>query len=109
MNLIKKLWNSLVNKTSTSPKLVVVAEVKDEGTIDELFVGACMSIGIGQKILEQTNAIALFCDWYDGPATSQAVLAAIPDFTKDMGGTVNAKFQRHLKKIETVSEQENNK
>ena len=90
MNLLKKLWNWLVRKTSTAPKLAVV-EV--EPTIGELFVSVCSEHGVGLKIINQTNAIELYEKWYTGDADKESVLASIPAFFS-AHSKVNAKMQR---------------
>ena len=92
MNLLKRLWALIVSKTSTAPELAVVEEVQDE-PIEEIFVRVCANHGVGLKILEQTNAVQLFVEWFEGDATDECVLGCIPQFMKEYA-PINAKFQR---------------
>ena len=77
MKLIKKLWNSLVNKTSTSPKLVVVAE--EEDSCADIFLHILQEAG-ASKHVKKVNGIELFVEWYDGPCDEASIRAAIADF-----------------------------
>jgi len=92
MSLLKKLWALIVSRTSTAPELAVVEEVQDE-PIEEIFVRVCASRGVGSRILDQTNAVQLFVEWFEGDATDQCVLDCIPEFMKHHT-LINAKFQR---------------
>ena len=87
------LWNWIIRKTSTTTP-VAVEEMVDTKS---LFIDACAEIGIGTKILVQTNAIELFNDWYDGDPTKEAVSNSIKDFAEAHGGAINAKFARFIK------------
>ena len=92
MSLLKRLWALIVSRTSTAPELAVVEEVQDE-PIEEIFVRVCANHGVGLKILEQTNAVQLFVEWFEGDATDECVLGCIPEFMAHHP-SVNAKFQR---------------
>ena len=89
MNLLKSLWNKLVNKTSTSPTMVLVQE--DPRPLGEVFAHLCREAGVKQRDLDSTNAVALFEEWYLGLKTEEDILAAIADF-KVAHPTINAKF-----------------
>ena len=98
MNLLKQLWNWLVRKTSTTPKLAVVEsapatiDIEEEKRVQELFLCLARTAGVKNKDLESTNAAELFVQWYEGKSTEQEVLQAIPEFLNHHGGTLNAKF-----------------
>ena len=92
MSLLKRLWTLIINRTSTAPELTVVEEVQNE-PIEQIFVRVCANHGVGLKILEQTNAVQLFVEWFDGDATDECVLGCIPEFMSHYP-SVNAKFQR---------------
>ena len=97
MNWLKTLWNKLVNKTSVAPTLVVVEEVQEpEQDIADLFLEVCADLGIGSKIIEQTNAVELFVSWYDGDATKEQVRNSLLTFISLTGGQVNAKFGKFV-------------
>ena len=110
MNWLKTLWDWLIRKTSTSPKIVLVKEtstsdrseeptpcvVEEERSIGELFLEACADLGIGAKVLESTGALEKFEDWYTGPTNKESVADSIGKFIKT-DGTINAKFQRFIK------------
>ena len=96
MNWIKKLWNNLVSKTSVAPTLVV-AEEEPELDVADLFLEVCSDLGIGSKIIEQTNAVELFVCWYDGEPDKQQVQNSFATFVEVTGGQVNAKLGRFVK------------
>ena len=96
MNWIKTLWNKLISKTSVAPTLVVVEEVPELDVAD-LFLEVCSDLGIGSKVIEQTNAVELFVIWYDGGATKVEVQNSLATFVKVTGGQVNAKLGRFVK------------
>ena len=98
MNLLKRLWNWLVRKTSTSPKLAVVDGIQkpQSDSIEEIFVRVCSNQGVGSKTLEQINATRLFAEWFTGEATDECVLGCIPEFL-ETHSAVNAKLQRFFK------------
>lgn len=76
MNLLKTLWNRLVNKTSVSQTTVVVEE---EGCCGEIFLNILRTAGIS-KYVRKVNGLELFEEWYDGPCNEESIRAAIPDF-----------------------------
>lgn len=94
MNWLKRLWNWLVRKTSTAPKLAVVVEevVDNEEPVDVVFIRVCKSAGVKSRDLESTNAASLFKEWYTGKGYEADVLEAIPQFLKETGGSVSAKL-----------------
>jgi len=92
MNWLKVLWNKLVNKTSTSPTLVVVEE---EHSVGELFLEVCTEAGLGSRVLAATNAVEKFEKWYTGALDKESVRASIEEFKKT-DAAVNAKFQGRL-------------
>jgi len=102
MNWLSILWNWLVRKTSTSPKLSLIEEeptpcvVEEERSIEELFLEVCADIGIGIKILDSTNAVEKYENWYAGPLNKEDVMNSLQEFIKT-DGVVNAKFQGFLK------------
>ena len=78
MNLLKRLWNWIISKTSTAPTLAVVEEPKEEPA--QIFKRLCNAAGVGDKRLDSVNAIQLFTEWYDGEADEQSVLTSIEAF-----------------------------
>ena len=64
--------------------------------MQELFIEVCTDLGIGQKILDSTDAVSKFEEWYTGEANKQSVLDSIKDFVNS-DSAINAKFQRSLK------------
>jgi len=102
MSWLRILWNWLVGKTSTSPKLTLVEEeptpcvVEEERSIEELFLEVCADLGIGAKVIDSTGALEKFEDWYPGPANKESVADSIGEFIKT-DGAVNAKFQGLVK------------
>ena len=92
MSWIKSLWDKVVNKTSTSPTLVVVEEQQVD--VRKVFEHYCRSKGVKQADLDSVNAGGLFEEWYDGEATEDAVKESIQDFKQAMGGGINAKLNK---------------
>ena len=95
INLLKRLWNFLVSKTSQTIEVipVLVEDTTEEIDLRALFVQVCTSKGMGDRPLRESNAVELFLEWYDGELTHEAILACIPEFMAQ-NNTVNAKFQR---------------
>jgi hypothetical protein len=110
MNWLKTLWDWLIRKTSTSPKIVLVKEVVDddhreeptpcvveeERSIEELFLEVCGDLGIGTKVIDSTDALEKFEDWYTGPTNKESVSGSMGEFIKT-DSVINAKFQRFVK------------
>lgn len=100
MNLIKKLWNSLVNKTSTSPKLVVIkddvtpVEVEDDRSIGEIFYSICREAKVGHHELVKAGIVEAFESWYDGANNEESIRSSIDEFRNEHGGTIAAKLAR---------------
>ena len=95
MNIIKKLWNSIVNKTSTTPKTTVVVE---EVEVEQEQCGAtfeilCLEAGVSQRTIDKASLVELFNEWYVGPCDRSAVRASIDAFKKH-NPMVNAKLAR---------------
>jgi hypothetical protein len=78
MNLLKNLWNRVVNRTSLSAKLTLV-EDPPECTASELLECVLEGDGASPWFLK-LNAPELFEKWYTGDLTEEAVRAAIPEF-----------------------------
>ena len=101
MNWLKSLWTTLVRKTSTVTEEVseevVEVLVEEDAPIGQIFVTVCQQKGVGARTINSTNAVELFENWYDGPATEEAILESLPNFLSETGGPVNAKFQRFIK------------
>jgi hypothetical protein len=93
MNWLKTFWNKLVNKTSVSSTLVLVEE---ECSVVELFLEVCTEAGVGSRILDSTNAVEKFEDWYTGPASKESIAASLKEFIKT-DSVINAKLQRFVK------------
>ena len=74
------------------------AQVVEERSIEELFLEVCVDIGIGSKILNQTQATEKFVAWYEGPADTESIKKSLVNFVKtDMA--INSKFIRAMKRL----------
>ncbi len=90
MNWLKKLWNSLISKTSTSPKLVVVdeepapVEVEEDNSelVGEILWEVLLEQGVRPSEIRNAKIKELFDAWYDGPCTKKSIVASIGDFKK---------------------------
>ena len=83
MSLLKRLWNWIVRKTATTttPQLVVVEEVEQQGSreeVCELFCRTLRNHGVKPHWLERERE--LFLDWYEGPAELSAVHSAMKEY-----------------------------
>jgi len=70
-------------------------EVKVDHT--ETFIKVCAAQGLGQKYLDQSNAVELFREWYEGDGSEQDILNSIPAFM-EQHPIVNAKFVRFFRR-----------
>jgi hypothetical protein len=52
---------------------------------------------LGAKILDNTNAVELFKEWYEGDGSEQDVLESMPSFMESHPA-VNAKFVRFFER-----------
>ena len=96
MNWLKKLWNWLVRKTSTAPKLAVVEEIEEETiNVGDIFRAICLTAGIRHRDLKDTNVVELFEDWYSGAPTEEEVRLSIAEF-KSSYPAINAKLNGKL-------------
>lgn len=96
MNWIKTLWDKLVNKTSVTATPVEVEEVEEDSRpVGEIFAHMCRESGVKQRDLDNTNAVALFEEWYEGANNEEEIRAAIGAF-KAEHAAVNAKFAGKL-------------
>ena len=81
MSWIKSLWDKVVNRTSVSPTLVLVEEApQDPRGPGALFGSMCRAVGVKNRDLSETNAIALFEEGYDGPATEEEIRKVLWQF-----------------------------
>ncbi len=71
-------------------------EPEEQLSVQELFIEVCTDLGIGQKILDSTDAVSKFEEWYTGEVNKQSILDSIKDFA-DSDGVVNVKFQQPLR------------
>ena len=72
-------------------------KVENKIDISGVFVKVCTDNGCGSKPLEQTNAIQLFEEWYEGDGSEEDVLNSIPSFMAEYP-VVNAKLTRFFKR-----------
>ena len=81
MSLLKKIWQWLVAKTSTSPKLVEVIseEVTEECEVAEIFLNILREAGISKHV-KKVGGLELFEEWYSGPCNEEAIRASIAGF-----------------------------
>jgi len=69
----------------------------EQNDVEQAFLNVCTNAGIGAKILDDTNAIELFKEWYEGDGSEEDILNCMRDFMRDHP-RVNAKFQRAFKR-----------
>ena len=106
MNWLKTLWNWLVRKTSTAPKLAVVeeeavadeeptpVEVEEEDCVRDLFYQICRQAKVGHHELVRNGIVEAFESWYDGDCDEQSILNSIPQFRDEHPGAIAAKLAR---------------
>ena len=87
------LWNNVKSWFNSSES----SEDRNKVNISEVFVKVCTDNGCGSKLLEQTNAIQLFEEWYEGDGSEEDVLNSILPFMSQHPG-VNAKLTRFFKR-----------
>ena len=86
MSWIKKLWNWIVRKTSTAPKLAVVEEEKDSRTTAEIATSIFMTQYRARPgELGRLATVEQFEEWYDGEANEKDIAEAIVEFKKAKG------------------------
>ena len=69
----------------------------EQNDVEQAFLNVCTNAGLGSKILDNTNAIELFKEWYEGDGSEEDILNCMRDFMRDHP-RVNAKFQRVFKR-----------
>jgi len=95
MNLLKRLWTGIVNKTSVTATPVEVEEVEEDECCGDVFAHLCREAGIKQRTLDSTDLVKIFEDWYDGPCDAESVQNSINEF-KANHAVANAKLQGKL-------------
>ena len=80
------LWNNIKGwfdneKPPQKPEQLVgeAAQAAEERSIEELFLEVCVDIGIGGKILKQTQATEKFVAWYKGPKDTESIKKSLID------------------------------
>ena len=71
--------------------------IQEQNNIEQAFLNVCTNAGLGAKILDNTNAIELFKEWYEGDGSEEDVLESIPGFMESHPA-INAKFIRFFKR-----------
>ena len=99
MSWIKSLWDKVVNKTSTSPTLVLVEEVEEPveeklESVPEILERVLLEAGISGAVIEKLDVLEVFDRWYDGPPTREDIEDSLQSFKETMGGAINAKLSR---------------
>ena len=56
------------------------AQVVEEQSVEELLRQMCAEAGVHSSILRKTNAIALFCEWYDGDGSRKCIADCFEKF-----------------------------
>ena len=69
----------------------------EQNDVEQAFLNVCTNAGLGSKILDDTNAIELFKEWYEGDGSEEDILNCMRDFMRDHP-PINAKFQRAFKR-----------
>lgn len=101
MSLLKDLWNKLIIKTSTSPKLAVVEEECcddehcetssgveaenhcEDGPCKDVLIDALRSHGLSSREIRSLRKRGVeqdFENWYDGPCNRSAIAKVVPAF-----------------------------
>ena len=80
MNWLKSLWNKLVNKTSVSPTLVVVEEVREKNPAGPVFYQVCRGAGMRHRIIVRNDIVEKFEDWYKGTPDRNEIEQSIDAF-----------------------------
>jgi len=71
--------------------------VVEQNDVEQAFLNVCANAGLGARILDSTNAVELFKEWYEGDGSEQDILESIPSFMESHP-VVNAKFTRFFKR-----------
>ena len=71
--------------------------VYEQNDVEQAFLNVCTNAGLGAKILDNTNAVELFKEWYEGDGSEEDVLESMSDFMREHP-RVNAKFVRFFKR-----------
>ena len=69
----------------------------EQNDVEQAFLNVSASAGLGAKILDNTNAVELFKEWYEGNGSEEDILESIPGFMESHP-VVNAKFMRFFKR-----------
>tara|TARA_R100000995_G_scaffold60649_2_gene30794 strand:- start:130 stop:414 length:285 start_codon:yes stop_codon:yes gene_type:complete len=87
------LWGNVKSWFGSSEPV----EIRNEINITEVFLKVCANNGCGSKPLEQTNAVQLFEQWYEGNGSEEDILNSMPSFMAEHPA-VNAKLTRFFKR-----------
>lgn len=79
MNLLKQLWDKLVNKTSVRPTLVLV----EEEAVAEILTSILIESGVNTDYIQE-HLVGRFEEWYDGEPTAEAIRDSIADFKESL-------------------------
>ena len=71
-------------------------KIENKVNVSEIFIKVCTNNGCGSKPLEQTNAVQLFEEWYEGDGSEEDVLNSMISFMNEHPG-VNAKLTRFFR------------
>ena len=93
MSWLKTLWSWLIRKTSkTLDNTKIEEEINPTESVTvggesatQILVRVLLSRGVNIREISIMKLESLFENWYDGPATEQAVLEALPEFKKRYG------------------------
>ena len=86
-------WFDKVKSLFSSDSETVV----EQNDVEQAFLNVCASAGLGAKILDNTNAVELFKEWYEGDGSEEDVLESMPSFMESHPA-VNAKFVRFFER-----------
>ena len=85
MNLLKQFWSwfaTLCTDNRCEVTAVEAEEFEDTLDIGSIFGHMCREAGVKNRDLISTDAIALFVEWYDGPADEGSIRDSVSDFKK---------------------------
>ena len=87
------LWNNVKSWFGSEEP----SKVENKVNVSEVFIKVCTNNGCGSKPLEQTNAVQLFEEWYEGDGSEEDVINSMTSFLGEHPG-VNAKLTRFFKR-----------
>jgi hypothetical protein len=99
MNWLKTFWNWFTTPKAgaccAEPYEVTLVEVEESLSVGEVFLAICRTAGVKQRDLKESDAAALFEEWYTGTCDEESICASIAEFKLTQPG-VAAKLNGKL-------------